>query len=133
MPRPRRRCYPKAAPRATGQAPGRGPRNPRPERGRPEALADRERLDRLARRIVADILAVGSLATAGPALNAAQEAELLHAVETRLLALLPHHGGDDDAALHARFRDAHPELFSGDPASRHRAATTRGRDAPPRG
>jgi hypothetical protein len=90
-------------------------------------------LDRLGRRILADILAVGSLATAGPALNAAQEAELLGAVEARLLALLPHHGGDDDAALHVRFRKMHPELFSGDAAARHRAATEPGPDTPPRG
>lgn len=88
---------------------------------------DTERLGRLSRQILADILAVGSVATAGPAWSPAQEADILRAVEARLRALFARHGHEDDSALAERFRREHPDLFTGSPADRHRAAK-KGRD-----
>lgn len=76
---------------------------------------DVERLQRLSRQILADVLSVGSVLTAGPVWSATQEGELLDAVEGRLHALLQHHGHETDAEVAARFRQAHPELFQGPP------------------
>jgi hypothetical protein len=94
------------------------------------AVADAGRFERVARHILADILAVGSVATAGPALDPEREAELLASVEARLRALFQHHGHEDDAEIRARFRREHPELFTGDAAARHRAASSRGPQEP---
>jgi len=68
---------------------------------------DVERLQRLSRQILADVLSVGSVLTAGPVWSATHEG--------RLHALLQHHGHETDAEVAARFRQAHPELFQGPP------------------
>ena len=84
---------------------------------------DSERLRRLSRGILADILALGSAITAGPVLSPAQEAEVLAAVEGRLRVLLERHQPEDDAAVAERFRREHPDLFTGTAEDRHRAAS----------
>ena len=80
----------------------------------------------VARTILADVLAVGSVAMAGPALSPAEEAEVLDGIELRLMKLVGHGRGDPDTE-HVRraFRQAHPELFSGTLRERHAAAKRR--------
>ena len=77
---------------------------------------------RLSRRIFADVLAVGSVATAGPVLSPAQEAEILDGIEWRLQALWRPHVEETESQVAERFRRLHPELFEGTLEDRHRAA-----------
>ena len=81
---------------------------------------------KLARTILIDVLAVGSVASSGPALSPAEEAEVLDGIEFRLRALLGKsgaHAGDDE--VRRAFRQAHPELFAGTMRERHAAARRR--------
>lgn len=89
---------------------------------------DAQRLSALSRQILADILSVGSAATAGPVLSPAQESDVLRAVEARLRTLLERHGHESDEAVAARFRAAHPDLY-GDAG---RGAGESGGEDPPR-
>ncbi len=92
---------------------------------------DGDRLKRLASALLADVLAVGSVATAGPALSPVEEGEVLRGIELRVARLV--HGAGlgaeaDDAEVRSRFRQAHPDLFHGSARDRHRAATRRDGD-----
>ncbi len=75
-----------------------------------------ERLKRLARQILADALSVGSTATGGPTVSAAEEADVLDAIELRLRALLERYAHESDEQVAGRFREAHPDLFRDRPA-----------------
>jgi hypothetical protein len=74
---------------------------------------DGERLGRLSRRILADVLSIGSAATAGPVWSPEQEGELLEAIRARLHPLLERHGHEGDDAVARRFRQAHAGLYQG--------------------
>lgn len=81
---------------------------------------------RLARTLLADVLAVGSVASSGPALSPLEEAEVLDGIEFRVERLLGRLGGrTDDEELRRAFRQAHPELFAGSVRDRHAVARRR--------
>lgn len=84
---------------------------------------DGTRVKALARLLLADVLSVGSVMTAGPAVTPQQEASILDALESRVRDMLTTHGHESDAKVAERFRKAHPELFKGDIHERHRAAS----------
>lgn len=83
------------------------------------------RVKLLARQILADVLAVGSAATASPVLSPQQETDVLDAIELRLQGLFGPHGHETDDQLKDRFRRTHPELFQGTPEERRQAAVGR--------
>lgn len=83
---------------------------------------DVTRVKLLARMLLADVLSVGSAVTAGPVVTPQREAVILDAIEARLQELLKHHEQESDAEVARRFRQDHPQLFSGTIEDRHRAA-----------
>jgi hypothetical protein len=84
---------------------------------------------RVARTILADVLAVGSVATGAPALSPVEEEEVLDGIEFRLEGLLRHMGPDaPEADVRSGFRAAHPDLYEGTAAQRHARARRPDRD-----
>ena len=80
----------------------------------------------LARTILTDVLAVGSVATGGPVLSPAEEAEVLDGIELRLRRLVARIGGHaGEEEVRRAFAAAHPELFAGTVRERHAAARRR--------
>ena len=77
----------------------------------------------VARMILADVLAVGSVATGAPALSPVEEEEVLDGIEFRLEGLLRRMGPDaPETDVQSGFRTAHPELFDGTVAQRYARA-----------
>jgi hypothetical protein len=85
---------------------------------------DVERMKRIARIILAEVLSVGSAATAGPTVSATEEADLLDAIELRLRSLTQPAADEPDEAVARRFRAAHPDLYG------REARQPQGRGAP---
>jgi len=72
---------------------------------------DEQRLSTLARKILADVLSVGTIVGTGPSVAPVEEEELLRLIQSRLRTLFEHHHTESDEAIASRFRSAHPELF----------------------